>query len=583
MATSKSPQGSSALEVNTRPGDPLAEDLRKFLFALWLHLGLPNPTPVQYDIAKWLQYGPRRLVTMAFRGVGKSWITTAFVLWLLYRNPNIRVMVVSANSVKAAEFTTFALRLIQSWPILAHLVPRSDQRQSTISFDVALAPPDPSPSVKSVGITGQLTGSRADVIVPDDIEVPSNSDTQAKRERILELIKEFDAVLKPKGRVVYLGTPQSEASIYNTLPERGYVIRQWPALYPRDPDKWGGRLAPMIADAVKADQSLVGKTVDPARFTDEDLLERQLSYGRSGFALQFLMDTSLSDAEKYPLKLSDLIIHPCDPYRAPLDFAWASAPDLARTDLPALGLVGDRLYRPMWAHSEFAPYEGCVMAVDPSGRGRDETAYAVVKLLHGRMFLVASGGFLGGYTDATLDALLSIAKKHEAQRIIAEPNFGGGMFTKLLQGRAHNKYAVTIEDAKWANTSKEQRIVDILEPVLNQHRLIVCPSVIQADHDNIRDTDGERAPFYRLTYQMTRMVKAKGALAHDDRIDALALAVSFWLDHMAVDSEKAILDHQEAQFQLELDKFLEGALNMGSGRTDTKPAHSTTLAKSMKR
>ena len=34
----------------TQP-NPLA-DFRKFLFVVWKHLNLPDPTPVQYDIAK---------------------------------------------------------------------------------------------------------------------------------------------------------------------------------------------------------------------------------------------------------------------------------------------------------------------------------------------------------------------------------------------------------------------------------------------------------------------------------------------------------------------------------------------------
>jgi hypothetical protein len=212
--------------------DPLKADFRNFLWMVWKHLGLPEPTPVQYDIALFLQHGPRRSVIEAFRGVGKSWVTSAFVCWLLYCNPQLKIMVVSASKQRADDFSTFTLRLINDIELLHHLRPRDDQRSSKVAFDVGPAKPDHSPSVKSVGITGQLAGSRADYIVADDIEVPNNSDTQTKRDKLAEAIKEFDAVLKPGGRVVYLGTPQTEHSIYNLLPERGYVIRIWPARYP---------------------------------------------------------------------------------------------------------------------------------------------------------------------------------------------------------------------------------------------------------------------------------------------------------------------------------------------------------------
>jgi hypothetical protein len=557
--------------------DPLKSDFRNFLWAVWKHLSLPEPTAIQYDISKWLQLGPKRLITEAFRGVGKSWITVAFVCWNLYRNPQMKIMVVSANATKANEFSTFTLQLISDMPILKHLKPRHDQRQSMLSFDVGPAKPDQSPSVKSVGITGQLTGSRADLIVADDIEVPHNSDTQGKRDRLLELIKEFDAVLKPGGRIVYLGTPQTEQSIYNELPNRGYVIRIWTARYPQDPEgkltpveymerKYGTRIAPILAMALTADPSLAGQATEPSRFPDEDLRERELSYGRSGFALQFMLDTSLSDADKHPLKLTDLIVYPLDPYRAPIDFMWASSPDLAWQDIPVVGLLGDRYFRPAWCAKEVAPYEASVMWVDPSGRGKDETSYAVIKLLHGRLFLTAVGGFLGGYDEETLKAILMVAKKQNVQNILCEPNYGGGMFTKLLQSAAKRHYhECGVKDGEWSTTMKEQRIVDILEPVMNQHRLVVCPSVIQADYESTEKYDGERSPYYRGFYQMARMVRAKGALSQDDRIEAIAGAVAHFTRQIARDTEQAALQHKEELLDKELEKFMKG-LQLGPGK-----------------
>lgn len=542
------------------PVDPLKADFRNFVYAIWKHLGLPDPTPVQYDISQFLQHGPKRLIVEAFRGVGKSWITVALVLWVLYCDPQKNILVVSASAVKANEFSTFCLQLIYDVPFLAHLQPRQDQRQSMMAFDVGPAEPDQSPSVKSVGITGQITGSRADVIVADDIEVPHNSDTQGKRDRLLEMIKEFDAVLKPGGRIVYLGTPQTEQSIYNELPNRGYVIRIWPSRYPAKLDRYGPRLAPYIVKRLEQGAK-AGDPTDPARFSHQDLTERELSYGRSSYALQFQLDTSLSDAEKHPLRLSDLIVHPLDPFRASIDWMWAASPDLAWDDkVPIVGLHGDRFYRPAWFSPEAAPYEGAVMAVDPSGRGKDETSFAVIKVLHGRMFLTASGGFLGGYDEATLRAIMLTAKKHGVHKIIDEPNYGGGMFTELLKSMAQRVYPCTIENAEWSSVAKEQRIVDTLEPVMNQHRLIVCPSVIQQDYESVLKRDGDRAHEYRLMYQMSRMVRQRGALARDDRIDALAMAVSYWLGQAARDTERAAVEHHEAKLDNELEKFLNHAL-----------------------
>lgn len=260
-----------------------------------------------------------------------------------------------------------------------------------------------------------------------------------------------------------------------------------------------------------------------------------------------MLDTSLSDRDKYPLKVSDLIVFPLDPYRAPIDLVWANCSDLVYQNLPLVGLQGDRYHRPAWVSQEYAPYEGCVMFTDPSGRGKDETSYAVVKLLHGRLFLAAIGGYLGGYEEKTLKALLDVAKCHDVKLIVCEPNYGGSMFTQLLQSAAQKFYLCGVEDADWSTVAKEQRIVDTLEPVLNQHRLVVCPSVIEHDFNSVIDRDGDKAPNYRLFFQLSRMVRAKGALAFNDRLDALAGVVAYWTAHISRDTDKAVLDHKEAR------------------------------------
>jgi len=542
-----------------KQSDPLKDDFRNFLYLIWKSGIIPNdpdPTPVQYDIAHYLQHGPRRLVIEAFRGVGKSWITSAFVCWLLYCNPRLNIMVVSASKDRADAFSTFTKRLIHEVPILQHLKAQAHQRDSNVAFDVGPAPASHSPSVKSVGITGQLTGSRADVIIADDVESYNNSLTQVMRDQLSERIKEFDAVLKPDGRTIYLGTPQSEMSIYNVLPDRGYQIRIWPARVPEKPQSYKGWLAPMIQQMF--DEGVApGTPTDPSRFDDTDLKERQASYGRSGFALQFQLDTTLSDADKYPLKVGDLIVLGLDKKMAPAHLTWSSHPDLAYNDLPNLGLVGDRFYRPMGYSKEMAEFTGCVMAIDPSGRGKDETSYAIVKSLHGFLFLVASGGFKEGYAEKVLMSLALLAKEHEAKRIIIEANFGDGMFSQLLKPVLTKAgYPVTVEEVKHS-TQKERRIADVLEPVMNSHRLVVDPKVIKHDYDTMVE------PKYSLFYQMTRLTRERGALGQDDRLDALAMAVGYWVDAMARDTQQALEEHRTALLEKELEKFAEAHLMKG--------------------
>lgn len=538
--------------------DPLKEDFRNFLYVVWKHLNLPDPTPVQYDIAHYLQHGPKRRVIEAFRGVGKSWITSAFVCWRLYCDPDRKLLVISASKQRADDFSTFTLRLISEMEILAHLRPTGDQRFSKVSFDVGPSRAAHAPSVKSLGITSQLAGSRAHDIIADDIEVPNNSDTQAKRDKLKEQIKEFDAILVPGDEVTitYLGTPQTEQSIYNELPNRGFGVRIWPARFPNAKvrEKYGDHLSPLIAEMLDKYPDIEGGPTDKTRFTDADLIERETSYGRSGFNLQFMLDTSLSDEDRYPLKLRDLVVVDTDMKKAPVDLAWGSSPELVIPDVPNVGMSGDRLYRPFFISNDWAEYQGIVMSVDPSGRGGDETAYAVVAHLHSRLYLLDAGGLPGGYDNVTLVGLSEVAKKYMVNKIIVEPNFGDGMFNKLLAPVLFKYHRCAIEDTVRSNTQKERRIIDTLEPVMNQHRLIVNKSLLKRDYDSTADKRPEEVNRFRLFYQMTRLTKDKGSLAKDDRIDAVALAVHYWNNVLEQDAQVAAQEHRSRL----LDEELEG-------------------------
>lgn len=544
-------------------------DFRNFVFLLWEHLGLPAPTALQYDIAHYLQHGPKRRIIEAFRGVGKSWLTAAYVLWRLYCDPNERILVISASKDRSDAFAIFVRRLITEVPLLRHLEPTANQRDSTILFEVGPARAHQSPSVKSVGITGQITGSRASVIVFDDVEVPKNSVTQVMRDRLALLVQEGAAVLmseedmksigmmKPP-EIIYLGTPQCEMSLYNVLPSRGYGMRVWPARSPdeKQAERFGDRLAPMIKIGVGVPMAATyrGEPTDPQRFTDLDLMGREAEYGRSGFAMQFMLDTTVSDTNRYPLKLADLIVMGLDLKTAPVSLTWGSGPMQSINDIHVEGLAGDRLHRPIFTAPATREYTGVVMAVDPSGRGGDELGYAIVAMLNGWLYVFECRGLVGGYTDENLQHLANEAKKFGVRHVIVEENFGDGMFSKLLTPFMVRTYPCTMEEVKHS-IQKEKRIIDTLEPVMNQHRLVVDEALVRRDAENYNSYAEDHANRYMLFYQMTRITKERGALAKDDRLDVLAMAVKYWVDQMDADTRKAEDDHRATLMDEELRKF----------------------------
>lgn len=574
-------------------------DFRNFTYAAFDYLNLPSPTPRQMEMAHWMQFGPKRLQAQAFRGLGKSILAEIFCAWALYvmycdpdrAKPEYAILSVSAAGARAQSFSTFVYNLIMGWDMLEHLRPQVDGRSSKIAFDVGAAPVQDSPSMRALGITGQMAGARSNLTILDDVEVPNNSATQLRRETLGEAVKEVDALIKPPpsdeelestyphlpnwlvmqliGRIIVLGTPQTEETIYAALEKRGYIRRIWPARYPDN--KWminnGADLAPNIRAELDADPELStgwgedaqqGRPTD-TRFGDLDLCERAASYGRSGFALQFMLDTTLSDADRYPLKIRDLVVMDVDPDQAPQKISWGSSPDLVIQDLECVGFKADRYHRPFMTSKEWGDFTGCVMAVDPAGRGKDETALSVVKILNSQLFLVENKGYgpSAGYEDAVLMDIALTAKRHKVNLIISEANFGDGMFDRLLSPVLRKVYPCHIEEVRHS-IQKERRIIETLEPVLNTHKLVIDPSVVRNDSvigDGLSDDAKLR---YQLFYQLSRLTNEKGSLLHDDKLDSLSMAVKYWVDSMALDADVELALRNEEALDQALQEFVDG-------------------------
>ena len=502
---------------------------------MWSQLDLPSPTRAQYAIADYLQYGPKRLQIQAFRGVGKSWITGAFVLWTLFNDQEKKIMIISASKERADNMSIFLQKLIMETPWLTHMIPSGDNsRWSRISFDISCSPHQ-APSVKSVGITGQLTGSRADLMILDDIEVPGNSMTELMREKLLQLCTEAESILTPKedSRILFLGTPQTTFTVYRKLAERSYKPFVWPARYPRKIDNYEGLLAPSLVEDLEQGATQ-WEVTDPDRFDNEDLIEREAAMGRSNFMLQFMLDTSLSDAEKFPLKCADLVVTSINPSTCPDAVVWCSDPSNTIKDLPIVGLPGDYFYSPMLLQGDWLPYSETICSVDPSGRGSDETAAAYISQRNGFLYLHEMRAYRDGYSDKTLLDILRGCKKFGVTKLLIETNFGDGMVSELFRKHiTQTKQSIDIEEVR-ANVRKEDRIIDSLEPVLNQHRLVVDRKVIEWDFKSNPDAPPEERLLYMLFYQMSRMCREKGAVRHDDRLDCLAQGVKYFTDCLSI-------------------------------------------------
>lgn len=504
-------------------------DLRNYLYVAFRELGFGEPTCRQYEAAHWLQHGPPLLMVQGFRGMGKSLVCCVSAPWVHLWWKDKRIFVLSAADPKALANAQLIRRVYEEVSCVRHLRPGGGKRDrdSAHAFDVAGAPPAMDTSVRAGGISGQITGFHSDLLIPDDIETPETSDTPGKRLKLRAKTTEFGPVLNPYGRTWVLGTPQCEDSLYNNFPQRGYTIRKWPSEFPDRArlQAYGDQIAPSIKEEVEAAPELEGEPVEPRRHPRQVLDHARHQFLTAGYTLQYLLDTTLTDAERFPLRLRDLVVMDVDSNVAPEQVVWGSSPELQIADIPCLGRDGDVYHRPMQLVGDWLPYTGSVIGVDPAGRGRDELAWCVVKILNGQLFLADWGAHMDGFE--ALPHVAEAAARHQVKTLVTESNFGGGAFTKLLADALRDVHPCRIEEVTHT-TRKERRILRTLEPIMMAHKLIVDGGALRRDYELAQERGGDTWIYRSLAYQLTRLADQPQCLPHDDRVDALAIAVNYF-------------------------------------------------------
>jgi hypothetical protein len=200
------------------------------------------------------------------------------------------------------------------------------------------------------------------------------------------------------------------------------------------------------------------------------------------------------------------------------------------------------------------------MYVDPAGGGQnaDEIAVAITGFLAGRVFLLYVDGRTGGPTEANLEWLTELAKKWKVRTIGIEKNFGNGAFRLIWEPVLVKQHKCGIEEV-WESGQKELRIIDILEPVINNGKLVVHEDLFREDIESIQRYPAADRNTYSVWLQLARVTRDKGALIHDDRLDALASAVRFWVEALSANDEQARAAARAATFR----KMMQDPLGTG--------------------
>jgi hypothetical protein len=511
-------------------------DIVKPLVAGWM-----EPGAIHDDIIDGLLSTNRRRLIIATRYSAKSTLTSIYVTWRILLNPLIKVMVISRGSKLASRMLRTIRRVfIENCPVLWHLRPTEDcldnaeQYQSPQTLTVATG----GTTVSSFGITSDVTGSRADLTIGDDVEGPAD-DTPEKVGELEEKLNELH-MINPTGEKLMLGTYQTEFSIYAVLADK------------EDAD---GEKVWELHRACMFEEDNEAKTIRsrwPAMFSDADAMDWRRSVTARAWRLHAMLIADPSILNERPLKISDLILIEGNARAKEFPLLVARrnthAPDVPTWGAPK----GDK-----WYYGEVsgdnALYVQTVMAVDPASglAARDAIGVAIVSVTGSGYAVIRHLEGVRSHSKAeNMRRLAIIAKTFGATDLVVEETeesfFGSTLENELvLVG-----HPMSTEKAKHGGMKKGQRIIDALAPTMGAGKIIILESVVRSDHGGEFVTQ-----LTKVSYD-GRTGKAKD---HDDIVDALAHAVNVIRGSLLSDPADNIATHRKAK----LDRWRGVSLRQG--------------------
>lgn len=416
------------------------------------HLDTPE---FHLRISHWLQRGwidnNERLLLMVFRDAGKSTLIGLFAAWLLTHNPNLRILILSSDQALADKMSRNVRKIIELHPMTGHLIPRRAELWTTHQFSVRRSRDHRDPSVLARGISGNFTGTRADVVICDDVEVPRTCNTPLNRSLLRQRLAEINFVLVPTGFQIYVGTPHSYYSIYAESP-RAEIGEEQAFL-----EGFQRLCIPLVNE--------FGESVWPERFPAAAIAALRREAGPNRFRSQMLLEPTPARAAKL------------DPGRL------VSYSDPLRTVFANKELT-------LWIGD--TPMVSSVCWWDPAygrpGRG-DRSAIAVVMVdrlgrywLHALRYLQFSPKELDEVDEATqlTRQAITFAESLHQSRLFVETNgigrFLPGLVRRELRGRTSSLSLVE----RHSTRSKADRILQSLDPIMAAGHLLVHQSVAES-------------------------------------------------------------------------------------------------------
>lgn len=404
--------------------------------------GMSTPK-VHLQTAEWLQErwdaGDRRLLLMAFRSFGKSTLTGVFAAWLLYVNPDLRILVLAAEGTLARRMVRNVRRMIEKHPMTQHLVPQQADQWAGERFTVERRLELRDPSMLARGMDANITGSRADVIICDDVEVPKTSGTADKRERLREKLDELNFIVVPGGSIVYIGTPHN-----------------WYTIYAGEPRIEIGEAEPYLQHYRRLEVPILnsaGESAWPERYAVEDIEILRTQSGPNRFTSQMMLQ---------PVNVEDghLDIALLKRYSGEIEYT---------KEIDRIEINGRRMI-------------DCCAFWDPALAGKDGSVVAIIfisedyKIWLHRVIYLRKGSNIDPLGNQ-MQQLCTVLKVNHVPSLIVESNGVGGTLPALLRKELGEQNVPCAVIGRATIENKNKRIREAFETIMGAGMLHVHEQV----------------------------------------------------------------------------------------------------------
>lgn len=508
------------------------------------------------DLIRGLVSDHERTLLLCSRNAGKSGLTELYALWLLHRFPLLKVLVVSGGAKRASQALASVRGFIERCPLLHYLRPAEDDVDNRTSFVTAPASGRLGAffSFSSFGVTGAIVGQRADVILADDLERRTDNTPDAQ-EKLDNLAAELPHVLNPRtpfepwaGRLIALGTPQNAGSIY--------------ARWARQRDEDTGEPAwhtvrSLLFTEVPSDEGHKRTRLQsrwPARWTDAALEKKRSEVGPREWRLHWQVSLDDLGDEGKPLRLSDFISIRHDPLAPSFPtIVRAGGPRLDHIPLHGASDPDDHFVGPGHVSDDTSLYVSTCVSIDPASglAGRDELGLCCASVT-GQGLAVVRGvhGVRGSSANETLIKAAELVQRYRPSKVVVEARVDSLFPDQLASVLARRGYPILV-DRFHSGQSKGLRIVEAVGTLLADRRVAICEAVWS-------DADA-----HETVKQITNVTTDARSLKHDDRVDALAIALATLAPMTRADEGDGV----EVNAQQELQRLLKLPARMG-GITD---------------